>query len=190
MLRKLNFSIFIILLVVFLGACSNDDTSSTDSDVEDQESTEADSQEQETEKSSDEVITLRLAENQPDNNPVTIAMYKFSDLVEEKSNGEINIEVYANAQLGEETANIDQVQAGSLDMARVNSVPVAEIIEELGVFTLPFIFEDQDHKYKVLDGEIGEEITEKFAEHDLKSFGYLESGTRNFYTTNKPIQSV
>src|SRR5690554_4963988 len=83
-------------------------------------------------------LVLRLAENQPENNPVTIAMYKFADLVEEKTNGAVKIEVYASAQLGQETENIEQVSAGILEMARVNSVTLAQTVKELGVFTLPY----------------------------------------------------
>lgn len=137
-----------------------------------------------------ETVTLRLAENQPDDNPVTVAMFKFAELAEKKSNGSIKVEVYPNAQLGGENENIDQVRAGALDMARVNSVPVSEVVKELRAFTLPYIFIDQEHKYNVLDGEIGNEVTDKFSEHGLKNLGYLEAGTRNFYTTDKPIKSV
>src|SRR5699024_342769 len=137
-----------------------------------------------------EEIEFKLAENQPDDNPVTVGMEKFSDLVEEKSDGNISIDVYSNAQLGEEEENVDQVQSGELDMARVNSVPVADIVGELSVFTLPYIFLDQENKYKVLDGEVGEEVTESFEDHDLVNLGYLEAGSRNFYTTDKPIKSV
>lgn len=133
---------------------------------------------------------FRLAENQPESNPVTVSMHKFSELVEEKSDGDIKIEVYPNAQLGEENENIDQVQSGELDMARVNSVPVSDLVGELSVFTLPYIFTDQEHKYKVLDGEIGKKVSEKFKEHDLINLGYLEAGSRSFYTTEKPIKSV
>lgn len=135
-------------------------------------------------------IVLKLAENQPDNNPVTIAMNKFAELVDEKTNGEVKVEVYANAQLGEETENIEQVQAGALDMSRVNSVALAQTVKELAVFTLPYIFTSQEHKYNVLDGEIGQEVLTKLEDYDLVGFGYLEAGSRNFYTTKKPIKSL
>lgn len=117
-------------------------------------------------------------------------MNKFAELVDEKTNGEVKVEVYANAQLGEEAENIEQVQAGALDMARVNSVTLAQTVEELNVFTLPYIFTSQEQKYKVLDGEIGQEVLDKFEDYDLVGFGYLEAGSRNFYTTEKPIKSL
>ncbi|SFE21342.1 tripartite ATP-independent transporter solute receptor, DctP family [Lentibacillus persicus] len=161
---------FIVFIAVIIGGCSQSGSGEESGEPEE--------------------VVLRLAENQPENNPVTIAMKEFSDIAEQKSDGEVKIEVYPNAQLGEETENIDQVQSGELDMARVNSVPVSQVVGELSVFTLPYIFTDQEHKYRVLDGEIGKEVSEKFKDHDLINFGYLEAGSRNFYTTEKPIKSV
>ena len=135
-------------------------------------------------------VILRLAENQPENNPVTIAMYKFADLVKEKTNGQVEVQVYASAQLGQETENIEQVSAGILDMARVNSVTLAQTVKELGVFTLPYIFTDQVKKYEILDGAIGKEVLDVFPAYNMISFGYLEAGSRNFYTTKNPVTSL
>lgn len=134
-------------------------------------------------------IVFKMAENQPENNPVTIAMRKFSDLVKEKTNGDVLIDLYASAQLGQETENIEQVAAGVLDMARVNSVTLAQTVPELGVFTLPYIFANQEVKYKILDGPIGQEVLDAFPKYGMVSFGYLEAGSRSFYTVDKPIKS-
>lgn len=135
-------------------------------------------------------IILKMAENQPENNPVTVAMYLFADLVKEKTNGEVIVDLYASAQLGQETENIEQISAGILDLARVNSVTLAQVIPELGVFTLPYIFTDQEVKYKILDGPIGQEVLDVFSNYGMISFGYLEAGSRSFYTVKKPVRSL
>ncbi|NLH02523.1 MAG: TRAP transporter substrate-binding protein [Clostridiales bacterium] len=181
MFKKTKFfvvALLCLLLVLNLTACSNQgkQNSNTNESIKD--------------KKTDEPIVLRLAENQPENNPVTIAMYKFAELVEEKTDGKVKIDVYPNAQLGQETETIEQVQLGVLDLARVNSVPIAQIVDEMKVFTLPYMYKDLSHKYKVWDGEIGQEILEKLKEQDIIGLGYLEAGSRNFYTTKKPIKSV
>lgn len=126
-------------------------------------------------------IVLRLAENQPPDNPVTIAMNIFADLVAEKTNGEVIVEVYDSAQLGQEPETIEQTQAGVIQLTRVNSVVLAEVAPQIEVFTLPFIFADQDHKYRVLDGPIGDAALESLKDHGLIGFAYMEAGTRNFY---------
>lgn len=133
--------------------------------------------------------TMRLAENQPSNNPVTQSMEMFSELVSEKSNGEMKIDVYHSAQLGQETENIEQVQMSLIDFSRVNSVTLAQTVREMEVFTLPYIFDDIEHKFKVLDGEVGDEVLASLENYGMVGLGYLEAGTRNFYTT-KPVETI
>ena len=130
-----------------------------------------------------ETLSMRLAENQPDSNPVSVAMYKFAELAAEKSNGEIKIEVYTNAQLGQEPESIEQVQLGVIEFARVNSVVLANVAKEMGVFTLPYIFRGTEHKFNVLDGPVGQAVLKSLENYGMIGLGYMEAGTRCFYTT-------
>nr|WP_273542504.1 TRAP transporter substrate-binding protein [Szabonella alba] len=134
---------------------------------------------------------LRLAENQPETNPVTIAMMKFAELVAEYSDNELNVQVFHSAQLGQEPETIEQAQAGIVDFARVNSVVLSNVSPSMGVFTLPYIFRDYDHKFAVLDGEIGQAALNDLGEVGLKGFPFMEAGSRHFYTVaGKPVRSI
>lgn len=186
MKRFIALGLVLVLLLSMVVGCS----SSNDAPVDEPDVSEEPEGNEEPAEEPKEVKTFRLAENQPDNNPVTIAMFKFSELVEEYTDGEIKIEVYPNGQLGEEAENVEQVQSGALEMSRVNSVTLAQTVKELEVFTLPYIFTDQDQKYKVLDGEIGQDVLAKLEDYNMVGFDFLDAGSRNFYTTKKPIKSV
>ncbi len=136
-------------------------------------------------------IVLRLAENQPESNPVTVAMHHFADLVKQYTNGEVIVQVFSGAQLGQEPETIEQAQAGIIDLARVNSVVLANVSPSMGVFTLPYIFAGWDHKYKVLDGDIGTEVLNDLEKVGLIGFGYMDAGSRSFYTVDgKPISKI
>jgi tripartite ATP-independent transporter DctP family solute receptor len=138
------------------------------------------------------VVTLRVAENQTAESHLAKAMIKFSELVQEKSNGDMVIEVYLNAELGEEAETIEQVDAGVLEIARVDAVNLTQYVPELEVFTLPYIFNDDNHKWNVFNGEVGKEINGKLQEAGFVNLGFLESGWRSFYSKNelKGIQSL
>lgn len=138
----------------------------------------------------EKTFNFKLAENQPADNPVSQGMEKFAELVKEKTNGTVNIEVYLDGTLGTENETIDQVQAGTLDFTRVNTSALAATADEVGVFTLPYVFTSQEHKYKVLDGEIGQAVSDSLEQYNMVGLGYIEAGSRNFYTTKKPITSV
>lgn len=136
-------------------------------------------------------IVLKLAENQPETNPVTVAMHRFAELVDDYSNGEVKVEVYSGAQLGQEVETIEQTQAGIIEMSRVNTVPLATVTPLVGVFTLPYIFRGAEHKYTVLDGDIGDEVRASMAEAGLVGFDFMEAGNRSFYIRgDDPLASL
>lgn len=135
-------------------------------------------------------VVLRLAENQPDNNPVTRADIFFSEEVKKATGDQVLVDVYAGAVLGQETETIQQTRGGVIEMARVNTVPLAEFVKELGVVTLPYVFASPEHQKKVVAGDIGEEIAKSFEKAGLKLICWFHAGSRNFYTARKPIKSV
>lgn len=177
--------------VIALTACGASGGSTTSSSTADstaaEETTEAAAEEAVIE---EKTFDLKLAENQPQDNPISVGVQKFADLVEEKTNGSIHIEVYLDGTLGTENETIDQIQAGTLDFARINTSALSSTADEVGVFTLPYIFTSTEQKYKVLDGDIGTEIADSLVQYNMVSLGYWEAGSRNFYTTEKPITCV
>lgn len=144
----------------------------------------------ETAAQTDQVLNFKLAENQGADNPVSQGVQKFADLVKEKTKGTVNIEVYLDGQLGSENETIDQVQAGTLDFARINTSALAVTVDAVGAFTLPYIFTDNEQKYKVLDGEIGQNVIADLSDFNMVGLEYWEAGSRCFYTVKKPINSV
>lgn len=138
----------------------------------------------------DAEVSFKLAENQPENNPITEGMYLFAELAYEKSNGTVILDVYADAALGAENENIDQVQAGTLDFARVNTSALSATVAEVELYGLPYVFNDTEHKYQVLDGDIGQSTLATLSDFNMVGLEYWEAGSRNFYTNSTPITCV
>ncbi len=136
-------------------------------------------------------IVLRLAENLVETNPVTVAMHKFAELVAEKTHGKVIVKVYASGQLGQQVETIEQTRLGIIDFTRTNAVVMANVSPSVGVLNLPYIFRDHQHKYQVLDGDVGIDIRNELHDVGLIGFDFLESGVRSFYTrADRPITSI
>ncbi len=117
---------------------------------------------------------------------------KYSDLVYEKSNGRIYIEVYASGQLGDERSQMQAVQMGALDIFRANTVFVGDFgAKKLNLFALPYLFDSREQLWKVLDSPIGSELMEDMVESNIGMRGlcYLEEGARHFFVTKKKIEN-
>ena len=139
--------------------------------------------------SDEKTYTFRLADNQPDNYPTVLGDKKFAELVEKKSNGRIKINVFPNGQLGDEKSVIEQVQLGAVEFTRVSTGPLAEFSKPLGVFALPYIFDNSEHQWNFLNSDEGQKLLNGLESAKMLGLAYYDSGSRNFYT-NKPIKGV
>jgi tripartite ATP-independent transporter DctP family solute receptor len=91
-------------------------------------------------------------------------------------------------QLGGEKEMIEQAQVGALQIARISTGPMGPVVDELNVFNMPFVFRDEAHMRKVIDGPIGKELLDKVTNNPqsrLVVLGWMDAGTRNVYA-NKP----
>jgi tripartite ATP-independent transporter DctP family solute receptor len=119
--------------------------------------------------------------------PNTVAMDKFAELLKEKSGGKMTVKMYHAGTLGSQPDAIEQVRTGALEIGNFNLGPLGPIVPEANVVSLPFIFKDTDHMWRVLDGEAGEIINEGMTKFGLVPLAWYDAGARSFYNSKKPI---
>jgi tripartite ATP-independent transporter DctP family solute receptor len=134
-------------------------------------------------------IVLKLAHGLDPSHPVHKGMLYMAEQFEKKSGGRATIQVIPGGVLGSERDNIEQLQKGSLAMTKVSAAAMEIFIPEMAVFGLPYIFRDHDHFWRVLNSPVGRELLTMGNEAGLRGLCYYDSGSRNFYTTQKPILS-
>ena len=135
-------------------------------------------------------ITFRSSDTHPQGYPTVAAVEAMGVLLEERSGGRLCIEVFHSAQLGEEKDTIEQTQFGVIDMNRVSLGPFNNIIEETQVPSLPYIFRSTEHMHNVMDGPVGQQILDAFSDHDLVGLAFYDGGSRSFYNSERPINSI
>lgn len=127
-------------------------------------------------------MTFKLATDAAADYPTTQGLQKFADEVLEKSGGRIKIEIYPSAQLGDENAYLQQLQFGAVDFAKSSVAPLAQFCDDLNALSLPYLFDSTDHMFKVLDGDLGQEIFDSFEAANIIGLGYTNNGSRCFFT--------
>ncbi|MBR3118234.1 MAG: TRAP transporter substrate-binding protein [Oceanobacillus sp.] len=139
-------------------------------------------------------IKLITAHNQtsPDN-PYQVGLLKFKEVVEEKSDGKIEVEVHAGTIGTEESQLIEKLQLGAADLVVVSPGLMTQTgIREVDIFSAPYLFNSYDHWLRAVDGEVGEEMAAIINEKSNNSFkllGYWSAGVRHFYG-KVPLESV
>src|SRR5438477_1439826 len=138
-------------------------------------------------------LALKATDVHPLGYPTVEAVLAMGRKLEAATDGRLSIQMYPSMQLGGEKEMIEQAQVGALAIARISVGPMGPLVPELNVFNLPFMFRDDAHMEKVIDGPIGDELLKKLSEHPtagLIGLCWMNAGTRNVYNSKKPIKSI
>mgnify|MGYP002519365030 FL=1 len=118
----------------------------------------------------------------------TVAMTQFAEEVKEKTNGRIIINIFPNGQLGSETENLEQLQAGVIAMTKVSAPGLATYNEAYNAFGLPYLFDDEQDFYDVMDSQEMRDFFLSTEDDGFVVLTYYTSGARSFYTKDKAIR--
>lgn len=115
---------------------------------------------------------------------------RFKEVVEEKTDNGITVELYPNGQLGGDREMIQAVQAGTQEVTVPSTAPLANFVPEFNVLNFPFLFPDLETADQILDGEIGDKLLETLENKDMVGLGFWEEGFYNVTNDKRPIESV
>lgn len=135
-----------------------------------------------------EPILLKLGHTGVVNHFYQEGCEEFAKLVNEKTNGQVTVEVYPSDQLGNQRSSVEGCQIGTQDMVLTSSMILANFDESIGVFDLPFLFPDRETAYKAMDGEVAEAIAADFEDIGLVFLGWWENGFRHITNNKRPIE--
>ncbi|WP_404454815.1 TRAP transporter substrate-binding protein [Oceanobacillus kapialis] len=166
--EKLIGLIMLVATLALLGACSNTASSS---------------------EGGEDVKTLRLGHIQSESHTWHKGSVKFAELVEEKTNGSVKVEIYPSSTLGSDRDLIEGTQIGSVDFALVAGV-MSNFYQPYSILELPYLFDDQEHLESFLYGEAGAELQRDMLEETgIRGLEFFTRAPREL-TTNKRVDSI
>ena len=136
-----------------------------------------------------DVKRLKIGHGLDRTHSVHKAMEYLAEKAKEKSNGTLEITVYPSQQLGTERQCLELLQIGSLAMTTVSCSVLEGFVPIYKVFSLPYIFNNDEHKYKIFEGQIGKELLLKTEPFWLRGLCFYDAGSRSFYTKDKLIKT-
>ncbi|MCK5136414.1 MAG: TRAP transporter substrate-binding protein [Bacteroidales bacterium] len=130
---------------------------------------------------------LKLAHSLDPSHPVHNAMVFMTDRCKEISDGALTIDIYPSGQLGSEQQCVELLQIGSLAITKVSAAVLESFIEDFKVLGLPYVFRSKEHAFKVLDGEIGDDLLLRTIPFWIRGLCFYDAGSRSFYTIDRPV---
>lgn len=133
---------------------------------------------------------IKASDVHPEGYPNVVAMESLGKKLEAATNGRLKLKMFPNGTLGSEKEMIEQAQVGALQIVRTSLGVLGPLVPDVNVFNMPFVFRDEAHMRKVIDGPIGDEILEKITASPVGiiGLGWMDSGTRNLFT-KKPVKN-
>ena len=134
------------------------------------------------------VRVIKLAHALDVTHPVHKGMVFMQNKVAEFSEGKMRVDIYPGGQLGAERELIELLQIGSLAMTKVSTAPLEAFVPDMQIFGIPYVFRDDEHLWKILQGEIGQKLLLAGEKFYLRGLCYYDAGSRSFYTKDRPVK--
>lgn len=134
-----------------------------------------------------DITVLKLAHGLDTEHSVHKAMVYMNERLLAHSDGTMRLEIYPGGQLGSERDAMELLQIGSLAITKVSTSPMESFVPAMKVFSIPYMFRDSEHLWAFLDSTEGKALLEAGVPVRLRGLAYYDSGSRSFYTVNKPV---
>lgn len=132
-------------------------------------------------------VKLRFAHTLPVSDSQHVAALSFAKRVKERTQGGVEIQVFAGGQLGNDSTLINGVRSGTIDFAATGNPFFTGMAPRLNALDLPYQFTDAQQVYRVLDGAVGRSLLDDLNAHQLKGLAFWEVGFRSLANSKRPV---
>ena len=134
--------------------------------------------------------TIKFTNGVNEDHPVGPGVKKMQEVLAAKTGGKMKIAAFWGGAAGGDLQATQALRAGTQEMVCTSSSPLVGIVKELGVFDLPFLFNNEKEADAVLDGPAGEYFNKKLEAAGLINLAYWENGFRNLTNSKRPVAKV
>ncbi len=127
-------------------------------------------------------IVTKYAGIQPIDHPSSYSEKYFGDEVGLLTKGAVKVEVYHNTQLGDAVANVQSIRNGTIGFSTVSASNLNQVVPAMDMYSLPFLFKNEAHFWWFLSTPEAAALAKPLEDKGIKVLGYLDSGSRNFFT--------
>jgi tripartite ATP-independent transporter DctP family solute receptor len=118
------------------------------------------------------------------------AAKQFAEEVRTQSHGALEVQLYTGGQNGSDREMLEAMQSGSLQISAIPTKALTRFEPSLQIFDLPYLLPTYETAYKVLDGEIGQQIAEQLKKKGLRNLAYWENDYRQLSNSERPLVAV
>ena len=132
---------------------------------------------------------LKVSNGVNEQHPSYVAAQKMGEIIKAKLPGKYEVQVYANAQLGDDVRATEAVRMGTLEMVCTSASPLTGLVAEFNVFDLPFIVTTEKAADAIYDGPVGKKLAAALEPKGIKLLAYYENGFRQLSNSVREVKA-
>jgi tripartite ATP-independent transporter DctP family solute receptor len=137
-----------------------------------------------------EKIMIKYGGTVPETHYITKGMVYFKQIIEERSGGRVQVDIYPNNQIGGPRDLIEALQVNMVQMCDNSIAAIAGFTDKAMPLSLPFLFPSREIAFQFIDGEYGKALTEEIAkEIRVRIIGWHENGFRQLSNNKRTIRT-
>lgn len=176
--KKIGFTFMLMMAMALFVACGgNGETNNAANDKD---------------KARGDKVTIRMGNQVDENNFLNQGYVKFKEIIEEKSDGQFEVEIYNGGTLvASDEEIVDALKNGTLDLSTSSAYGTANTtdVSALKLFDMPMLFDDRDQFYGLLDGDYGDNIKKEIDEKtNLQTLGFIDLGSYGILNGKKSVE--
>ncbi|XKH60020.1 TRAP transporter substrate-binding protein [Halomonas sediminis] len=133
--------------------------------------------------------TIRMGIGLAETSPQYLSSQYFADILAERSEGRLTVNVFPNSQLGDDVQMMEMMQTGTLDMSYPSSSPATTYVPELAVFDLPFLLPTREAAIAVMNSDVAQGMLDAFDGTGIKALAFSENGYRQLSNSVRPVET-
>ena len=134
-------------------------------------------------------VVLKIATVVSGDHPENVGAREIERLIEERSNGEIDVRIFTDGQLGNQRELVEQLREGTLEMTWVTTGFFGSWEPVMNTLEIGYLFDDREHAFRAFDGELGKEVATLIEKHSVKHLGFFEAGMRHVTNAVRTINT-
>lgn len=133
-------------------------------------------------------VIIKCATGTADSHPENAGLRKFKELVEQRSKGKAEVQIYSGGQLGSQKDFVEGLRLGTLEVTMVTIGFFSSYDPALNIYELPYLFENREHAFKMVESKfLNNKIKARVEKNGVKILSYFEAGSRHITNNVKPI---
>lgn len=138
----------------------------------------------------DDQLIINFSHVVAENTPKGLAAIQFAELVKEKSNGTMLVQIYPNGILYNDDNELQALKEGDVQMIAPTISKMTETLPSWQVLDLPFLFENEEQVYEVLHGPLSDMLLQELQNQNIHGLTFWHNGFKQIASKDAPLLDV